>query len=111
MSQTLNNNGAHTSKPAGRRGKATVLAVSKAFPKQVLHQDHLVEGYLRDTNCDDPVMTEKLERLCKLIVSLVKQKLIGLGFEHKHFFNLSRQNHHREDKIHCNVERDTRKVP
>ncbi|XP_073000797.1 type III polyketide synthase A-like isoform X2 [Typha latifolia] len=48
-----------------RSSKATVLALGKAFPDQVLHQENLVEGYLRDTNCDDPVISQKLERLCK----------------------------------------------
>ncbi|KAK9068238.1 hypothetical protein SSX86_012349 [Deinandra increscens subsp. villosa] len=46
-------------------GKATVLAIGKAFPSQLLPQDCLVEGYLRDTNCVDLAMKEKLERLCK----------------------------------------------
>lgn len=46
-------------------GKATVLALGKAFPKQLIPQEHLVEGYIRDTNCHDLVVKEKLERLCK----------------------------------------------
>ncbi|XP_076944251.1 type III polyketide synthase A-like [Bidens hawaiensis] len=46
-------------------GKATVLAIGKAFPSQVVPQDCLVEGYFRDTNCMDFSMKEKLERLCK----------------------------------------------
>ncbi|KAL9666245.1 hypothetical protein QQ045_000571 [Rhodiola kirilowii] len=35
-------------------GKATVLAI-----------ECLVEGYIRDTTCDDLAIKEKLERLCK----------------------------------------------
>jgi len=63
-------NGQRTERAAGRRGKATVLALGKAFPDQVLRQEHLVEGYLRDTNCDDPIVKEKLERLCNQTLSL-----------------------------------------
>lgn len=53
---------------SGRRptpGKATVLAIGKAFPRQLVLQDLLVEGYIRDTNCDDAAIKEKLQRLCK----------------------------------------------
>ncbi|KAF8110650.1 hypothetical protein N665_0081s0079 [Sinapis alba] len=46
-------------------GKATVLALGKAFPSQVVPQEHLVEGFLRDTKCDDAFIKEKLEHLCK----------------------------------------------
>ncbi|KAD4178110.1 hypothetical protein E3N88_26701 [Mikania micrantha] len=46
-------------------GKATVLAIGKAFPSQLVPQDCLVEGYFRDTNCVDFAMKQKLERLCK----------------------------------------------
>ncbi|KAF5188320.1 Chalcone synthase [Thalictrum thalictroides] len=46
-------------------GKATVLALGKAFPSQLIPQECLVEGYCRDTKCEDPVMKAKLERLCK----------------------------------------------
>lgn len=46
-------------------GKATVLALGKAFPSQVVPQENLVEGFLRDTKCDDPFIKEKLEHLCK----------------------------------------------
>lgn len=52
-------------------GKATVLALGKAFPSQVVPQEHLVEGFLRDTKCDDPFIKEKLEHLCKASHSLV----------------------------------------
>ncbi|CAH2039389.1 unnamed protein product [Thlaspi arvense] len=46
-------------------GKATVLALGKAFPSQVVPQENLVEGFLRDTKCDDTFIKEKLEHLCK----------------------------------------------
>lgn len=46
-------------------GKATILALGKAFPSQVLPQECLVEGYIRDTKCADSSIKEKLERLCK----------------------------------------------
>ncbi|XP_022863378.1 type III polyketide synthase A-like [Olea europaea var. sylvestris] len=46
-------------------GKATILAIGKAFPRQLVPQERLVEGYIRDTKCNDLVIKEKLERLCK----------------------------------------------
>ncbi|KAJ6320610.1 hypothetical protein OIU78_015905 [Salix suchowensis] len=46
-------------------GKATILAIGKAFPSQLVPQECLVEGYMRDTKCDDASIKEKLERLCK----------------------------------------------
>ncbi|WCJ22963.1 Chalcone and stilbene synthase family protein [Euphorbia peplus] len=46
-------------------GKATILAIGKAFPSQLIPQDCLVEGYIRDTKCMDVSIKEKLERLCK----------------------------------------------
>ncbi|KZV49041.1 pentatricopeptide repeat-containing protein chloroplastic [Dorcoceras hygrometricum] len=70
MSQIINGNGESKkcASPPKRRptqGKATVLAIGKAFPSQVVPQDCLVEGYIRDTKCDDLAIKEKLERLCK----------------------------------------------
>ncbi|XP_078440646.1 type III polyketide synthase A-like [Wolffia australiana] len=47
------------------KGKATVLALGKAFPSQLLRQEFLVDGFCRDTHCDDPAIRSKLERLCK----------------------------------------------
>lgn len=47
------------------QGKATILAIGKAFPSQVIPQECLVEGYIRDTKCVDSTIKEKLERLCK----------------------------------------------
>ncbi|BBG97270.1 Chalcone and stilbene synthase family protein [Prunus dulcis] len=38
------------SRHAPTAGKATVLALGKAFPSQLIPQDCLVEGYIRDTN-------------------------------------------------------------
>ncbi|KAE8038624.1 hypothetical protein FH972_011116 [Carpinus fangiana] len=46
-------------------GKATILALGKAFPSQLIPQECLVEGYIRDTKCVDSSIKEKLERLCK----------------------------------------------
>lgn len=48
-------------------GKATILALGKAFPHQLVMQDFLVDGYFKDTNCDDPDLKQKLARLCKSI--------------------------------------------
>ncbi|PSS24118.1 Type III polyketide synthase [Actinidia chinensis var. chinensis] len=66
----INSNGApkqnlSPSKRVPTPGKATILATGKAFPRQLLHQNCLVEGYIRDTKCEDLVIKEKLERLCK----------------------------------------------
>ncbi|PKI77863.1 hypothetical protein CRG98_001750 [Punica granatum] len=44
---------------------ATILALGKAFPKQLVLQDRLVEGFIRDTKCGDPSIKEKLAHLCK----------------------------------------------
>ncbi|KAK3002652.1 hypothetical protein RJ639_019956 [Escallonia herrerae] len=69
MSQTNNNGVPKQSMSPNRRvptpGKAAVLAIGKAFPSQVIPQECLVDGYFRDTNCDDLAMKEKLARLCK----------------------------------------------
>ncbi|KAG2672179.1 hypothetical protein I3843_13G027400 [Carya illinoinensis] len=69
MSRTYGN-GAVNEYPAQIRriptpGKATVLALGKAFPSQLIPQECLVEGYIRDTKCEDLSIKEKLERLCK----------------------------------------------
>ncbi|KAA8515882.1 hypothetical protein F0562_019061 [Nyssa sinensis] len=69
MSAT-NSNGAPKHYPSVTKrvpmpGKATILAMGKAFPSQLIPQECLVEGYFRDTKCDDLAIKEKLERLCK----------------------------------------------
>lgn len=63
----INGNGVtkHVPKRVPTPGKATVLALGKAFPNQVIPQDCLVEGYIRDMKCEDLAIKEKLERLCK----------------------------------------------
>ena len=45
-------------------GKATILALGKAFPHQLVMQEFLVDGYFKNTNCDDPELKKKLARLC-----------------------------------------------
>lgn len=55
-----------SSRRAPTPGKATLLSIGKAFPSQLVPQEHLVEGYIRDTKCDDIIIKEKLERLCKI---------------------------------------------
>lgn len=45
-------------------GKATILALGKAFPHQLVMQEFLVDGYFRNTHCDDPELKQKLTRLC-----------------------------------------------
>lgn len=48
-------------------GKAAILALGKAFPHQLVMQEYLVDGYFRNTNCDDPDLKEKLARLCNAL--------------------------------------------
>ncbi|KAK9129526.1 hypothetical protein Sjap_010013 [Stephania japonica] len=45
-------------------GKATILALGKAFPHQLVMQELLVDGYFKNTKCDDPELKQKLARLC-----------------------------------------------
>lgn len=47
-------------------GKATILALGKAFPNQLVMQEFLVDGYFKNTNCDDLELKQKLTRLCKI---------------------------------------------
>ncbi|XVE76893.1 hypothetical protein DITRI_Ditri13aG0017000 [Diplodiscus trichospermus] len=54
----------HHLRRAPTPGKATVLAIDKAFPRQLIAQECLVEGYFRDTKCEDVSIKEKLECLC-----------------------------------------------
>jgi hypothetical protein len=68
MSKTIGNGASKHYATLTRRaptpGKATILATGKAFPSQLVPQECLVEGYMRDTKCDDASIKEKLERLC-----------------------------------------------
>ncbi|KAK1400738.1 Chalcone synthase [Heracleum sosnowskyi] len=66
----LNGNGTTAPKQVSTRrvptpGKATILATGKSFPSQIIPQEFLVEGFCRDTKCEDLAIKEKLERLCK----------------------------------------------
>ncbi|KAI4370343.1 hypothetical protein MLD38_018706 [Melastoma candidum] len=69
MSRVLTNRAAKPRSAETRRtstpGQATILAIGKAFPRQVLPQECLVEGFIRDTKCEDNSIKEKLERLCR----------------------------------------------
>ncbi|KAL2937242.1 Type III polyketide synthase B [Bienertia sinuspersici] len=60
-------------------GKATVLALGKGFPHQLVMQEFLVDGYFRNTNCDDPELKEKLNRLCK--TTTVKTRYVVMSEE------------------------------
>ncbi|KAJ8530248.1 hypothetical protein K7X08_037083 [Anisodus acutangulus] len=46
-------------------GNANILALGKAFPHQLVMQEFLVDGYFKNTNCDDPELKQRLTRLCK----------------------------------------------
>ncbi|KAK9286807.1 hypothetical protein L1049_015212 [Liquidambar formosana] len=60
-------------------GKATVLALGKAFPHQLVMQEFLVDGYFKNTNCDDPDLKQKLTRLCK--TTTVKTRYVVMSEE------------------------------
>ncbi|GFP85954.1 chalcone synthase 8 [Phtheirospermum japonicum] len=60
-------------------GKATILALGKAFPHQLVLQDFLVDGYFRNTNCDDLELKQKLARLCK--TTTVKTRYVVMSEE------------------------------
>ncbi|RZB79143.1 Type III polyketide synthase B, partial [Glycine soja] len=60
-------------------GKATILALGKAFPHQLVMQEYLVDGYFRDTNCDSPELKQKLTRLCK--TTTVKTRYVVMSEE------------------------------
>ncbi|KNA21281.1 hypothetical protein SOVF_044710 [Spinacia oleracea] len=60
-------------------GKATILALGKGFPHQLVMQEFLVDGYFRNTNCDDPELKEKLNRLCK--TTTVKTRYVVMSDE------------------------------
>ncbi|CAI0376929.1 unnamed protein product [Linum tenue] len=70
-------NGSSTRKASP--GKATILALGKAFPHQLVMQEFLVDGYFRNTNCDDPELKEKLTRLCK--TTTVKTRYVVMSEE------------------------------
>ncbi|KAI3901119.1 hypothetical protein MKW92_009430 [Papaver armeniacum] len=46
-------------------GMATILALGKGLPPQLVMQELLVDGYFRNTKCDNPDLKQKLARLCK----------------------------------------------
>lgn len=52
-------------------GKATILALGKAFPHQLVMQEFLVDGYFKNTNCDDPELKQKLTRLCNTVLTFL----------------------------------------
>ncbi|KAB2636164.1 chalcone synthase [Pyrus ussuriensis x Pyrus communis] len=60
-------------------GNATILALGKAFPHQLVMQDFLVDGYFKDTNSDDPELKQKLARLCK--TTTVKTRYVVMSEE------------------------------
>ncbi|KAL5706527.1 hypothetical protein ACHQM5_024684 [Ranunculus cassubicifolius] len=66
-------------KHASGKGKATILALGKAFPNQLVMQELLVDGYFRNTNCDDPDLKQKLARLCK--TTTVKTRYVVMSEE------------------------------
>ncbi|XVF67864.1 hypothetical protein PTKIN_Ptkin10aG0156100 [Pterospermum kingtungense] len=60
-------------------GKATLLALGKAFPHQLVMQEYLVDGFFKNTNCDDPELRKKLSRLCK--TTTVKTRYVVMSEE------------------------------
>ncbi|KAH6789408.1 Chalcone and stilbene synthase family protein [Perilla frutescens var. frutescens] len=61
------------------RKKATVLALGKAFPHQLVLQDFLVDAYFKITNRHDPDLKQKLTRLCK--TTSVKTRYVVMSEE------------------------------
>ncbi|ONK71417.1 uncharacterized protein A4U43_C04F8340 [Asparagus officinalis] len=61
------------------KGKACILALGKAFPHQIVMQDYLVDGYFKNTNCEDPELKQKLARLCK--TTTVKTRYVVMSEE------------------------------
>ncbi|XP_044490940.1 type III polyketide synthase B [Mangifera indica] len=59
--------------------KATILALGKAFPHQLVMQDYLVDKYFQNTNCNDPELKQKLTRLCK--TTTVKTRYVVMSEE------------------------------
>lgn len=53
-----------STKRVAYQGKATLLALGKAFPSNVVSQENLVEDYLREIKCDDLSIKDKLQHLC-----------------------------------------------
>ena len=97
--------------------KANILALGKAFPNQLVMQDLLVDGYFKDTNCDDPELKRKLTRLCKhlsfhFLLFIHFQTSFG-PFSDKYFFSFyfHRQNYNSENAVCGYVTRDTPSIP
>ena len=59
------------SKGKANPGRASILALGKAFPPQLVLQDYLVDSYFKDTSCDDLDLKRKLTRLCNFIPFLL----------------------------------------
>ncbi|KAG9443025.1 hypothetical protein H6P81_018879 [Aristolochia fimbriata] len=60
-------------------GKATIMALGKGFPNQLVMQELLVDGYFKSTKCDDPDLKDKLTRLCK--TTTVKTRYVVMSEE------------------------------
>ncbi|CAN4112517.1 unnamed protein product [Withania somnifera] len=60
-------------------GNATILSLGKAFPHQLVMQEFLVDGYFKNTNCDDPELKQRLTRLCK--TTTVKTRYVVMSEE------------------------------
>ncbi|KAK4340435.1 hypothetical protein RND71_041897 [Anisodus tanguticus] len=60
-------------------GNANILALGKAFPHQLVMQEFLVDGYFKNTNCDDPELKQRLTRLCK--TTTVKTRYVVMSEE------------------------------
>lgn len=95
-------------------GKATILALGKAFPHQLIMQDYLVDGYFRDTNCDDPILKQKLARLCNpnhfpLVICYLHLLILVVII----YFSMAmcRQDNDGQNEVRSNVGRGPKEVP
>ncbi|XP_019088494.1 PREDICTED: type III polyketide synthase C isoform X2 [Camelina sativa] len=69
---------------AATQGKATVLALGKAFPSNVVSQENLVEEYLREIKCDDLSIKDKLQHLCKTTTVKTRYTVMSRETLHKY---------------------------
>ncbi|XP_006396202.2 type III polyketide synthase C isoform X1 [Eutrema salsugineum] len=75
---------APSTRRVANQGKATVLALGKAFPSNVVSQENLVEEYLREIKCDDLSIKHKLQHLCKTTTVKTRYTVMSRETLHKY---------------------------
>lgn len=74
-------------------GKATILALGKAFPQQLVMQEFLADGYFKNTNCDDPELKQKLTRLCNNTPSYLFFSFVNSSFANSYIYMTNQDVH------------------